>query len=169
MCAILDVNVAHEVLGDNRPPAGEGFFEWINCGEGKLVVGGKLLQELCKNSRISEWFREAILAGDVKSVNDVRVNEEAQRLQNEGSFTFKSNDYHVIALARVGDARLLYSNDRNLHYDFKNKIFIDKQGGKKKKRKIRRIYTTLDGRTEFTSGKHGKRKQQLLRDTTCPT
>ena len=160
MCAILDVNVAHEVLGDNRPPAGEGFFEWINCGEGKLVVGGKLLQELCKNARISIWFLEAIRAGDVMKVDDGKVNEKAQRLQNEVSF--ESDDHHVIALAQVCDARLLYSNDRKLHRDFQNENFFDKRGGE------RRIYTTLDGRTKFKSGKDGKRKQQMLRDTTCP-
>ena len=152
MCAILDANAAHEVRGRNRSPASEGFFKWIDSGKGKLIVGGKLREELYK-AGIGEWLREAALAGDVRSVDDRKVNREAQQLQNRGSC--RSNDHHVIALARVGGARLLYSNDKNLHDDFGNKKLIDKPRGK--------IYTTVEGRGEFTPG-----KRLLLRGTGCP-
>ena len=50
MCAIVDVNVAPEVFGDNPPPVAEKFFEWLERGGGRLVVGGKLLEELEENS-----------------------------------------------------------------------------------------------------------------------
>lgn len=46
MCAIVDANVAHEVFGDSPPPAAEKFFEWLERGSRRLVVGGKLLKEL---------------------------------------------------------------------------------------------------------------------------
>ena len=46
MCAIVDANVVSEVFGSNLPPAGEKFFDWLNKGSGRLIVGGKLLEEL---------------------------------------------------------------------------------------------------------------------------
>ena len=41
-----------------------------------------------------------------------------------------SDDQHVIALAQVSGARLLFSNEPNLHRDFKSKRLIDKPRGK---------------------------------------
>lgn len=41
-----------------------------------------------------------------------------------------SNDAHVIALAQVTGARLLFSNDSALQSDFKNKLLIDQPRGK---------------------------------------
>ena len=42
----------------------------------------------------------------------------------------RSNDTHVIALAQISGARLLYSNDKDLYVDFKNKHLIDEPRGK---------------------------------------
>ena len=42
MCAIVDANVAYEVFGSDRPPAGKRFFDWQSSPRGQLVVGGKL-------------------------------------------------------------------------------------------------------------------------------
>jgi hypothetical protein len=41
----------------------------------------------------------------------------------------KSDDPHIIALAKVSGARLLCSKDQNLHTDFGNRVFIDKPRG----------------------------------------
>lgn len=46
MCAIVDASVMGEVFGPKPAPAGKVFFEWLNSGNGRLVVGGKLLLEL---------------------------------------------------------------------------------------------------------------------------
>ncbi len=54
MCAIVDANVVDEVFGEKRPPAGEKFFDWLTVGNGRLVVGGRLLEEL---DRSSEEFK----------------------------------------------------------------------------------------------------------------
>ena len=40
MCAIVDANVAHEVFGTSQTPAGKRFYDWINEGQGRLVIGG---------------------------------------------------------------------------------------------------------------------------------
>ena len=59
MCAILDANVAGEVFGTDRPAAGRAFFHWINEGRGRLVVGGRLLQELDRNRAFKDWCLQA--------------------------------------------------------------------------------------------------------------
>ena len=61
------------------------------------------------------------------------VDARTEQIQNEGSCT--SDDPHVIALAQVSRARLLYSNDGDLQKDFKNKRLIDQPRGK--------VYSTI--------------------------
>ncbi len=64
MCAILDANVVHEVFGRYGTEAGKEFLYWINRGRGRLVVGGKLLQELGKGSgNFKKWARNAQATG----------------------------------------------------------------------------------------------------------
>ena len=128
MCAILDANVVHKVFGDNRPEAGRKFFEWLNAGNGKLVVGGKLLRELDKTHDFSQWFRQALLAGWAKKSDAHEVDRKTKELKETESC--KSDDPHVIALARVGGARLLYSEDNRLQQDFKDRALIDNPRGK---------------------------------------
>ena len=149
MCAILDANVVHEVFGSDRPDAGMEFFSWINTGTGILVAGGKVLAELTQNSKFRDWQKEATLAGKIRIVNEEYIQTAAQ---DEAPCI--SDDPHVIALARVSGARLLYSNDKDLHKDFKNKALINKPLGK--------IYTTLRDRN--TTKVH---RELLRRKTLC--
>ena len=129
MCAIVDANVVSEIFGSDLPPAGEKFFDWLNKGSGRLVGGGKLLEELEKSSvDFRRWGQEAQLAGKMRIVNKSEVDARTEQIQNEGAI--RSDDPHVIALAQVSGARLLYSNDGNLQQDFKNKSLIDDPRGK---------------------------------------
>ena len=152
MCAIVDANVVAEVFGLSRPSAGEKFFEWINSGKGRLVVGGQLRRELYDASNnFKRWAREALLSGIARDVNDVKVDKRTKQLVADGSC--KSNDQHIIALAQLGGARLLYSNDKVLHQDFKNKNLIDLTRGK--------VYSTSEGK-DFTSGHRGLLRRKDL-------
>ena len=151
MCAIIDANVAHEVFGSSPQPAGRGFLNWINKGSGRLVAGGKLLREL-NETRASEWLRQAQIAGLVRSVNEEDVRARTTELLRQQRC--RSNDPHVIALAQVSGARLLYSNDRALHRDFKDTSLIDNPAG--------RIYSTNKSKN-FTSA----RRQVLQRKDLC--
>ena len=140
MCAILDANTAHEVFGANRPPAGEKFYSWINDGKLTLVVGGKLLEELETSARgFREWASRASTYGKVRIIDADRVAARTAQVEREGIYT--SDDPHVLALAQVSGARLLYSNDENLQQDFKKKRLIDNPRGK--------VYSTRTG-TAFT-------------------
>ena len=127
MCAIVDANVAHEVFGADRPEVGVKFFEWINSRNGRLVAAGKLLEELNRTSA-REWARQALNAGLIRNMRDTDVNARMEELRNEGAC--RSNDPHVLALAQLSGARLLYSNDRNLQRDFRNKSLISNPPGK---------------------------------------
>ena len=146
MCVILDANVVHEVFGSKRPPAGKGFFDWINTGKksAHLVVGGKLGEELGKGpDDFKTWAREAQLSGRhlvrlQRDKND-EVNARTEQLQRDEAC--KSDDPHIIALAQIGRVRLLYSNDMDLQKDFGDKALINNPRGK--------VYTTLR-RKEFT-------------------
>ncbi len=152
MCVILDANVVAEVFEpDGRSEAGEQFFEWINTGRGRLVAGGKLFQELCESHKFREWWQGALLAGRATRVKDGEVDGRTKELKRQDSC--RSNDEHVVALAQVSGARLLYSNDRALQQDFKNTNLIAKPSGK--------IYSTNQSKN------FGKTHKSLLRRNVC--
>lgn len=144
MCAILDASSRDEVFGSgDRPEAGKKFLDWLN-EHGKLVIGGKLREELGQSKVFSEWAQKAILAGRVTSIDDNEVDERTKYLEENKSC--KSDDAHVIALAQISNARLLYSTDTDLHDDFGNHNLIKNPRGK--------VYSTL--RKEEFSKDHMK-------------
>ncbi len=133
MCAIVDANVAREVFEPNQPPAGREFFRWLNKQKGRFVIGGKLREELRQSSaNYRTWAQQARLSGLMTVVSDSEVNARTDELRSQAACG--SNDEHVIALAQVSGTRLLYSNDRALQQDFRNKSIVDNPRG--------RIYTT---------------------------
>ena len=157
MGAILDTNVVPEVFGSNRPEAGKKFFDWINKGLGRLIVGGKLLEEL-NSTPAREWIKQAGLSTRVKTENEAKVNVSTKKLRNKGGF--KSNDPHILALAQVSGARLLYSNDGDLRDDFLNEELIDRPLGK--------VYSTKCGSGKFQKG-HKELLRKLKKGDLCGT
>ena len=75
-------------------------------------------------------------------MTDETVDDHAAGLRGEG--VCRSNDLHVIALALVSGARLLYTNDRALIDDFGNREIVARPRGK--------IYTTA--RTAHVTDTH---------------
>jgi len=130
MCAIIDVNVVGQAFGDEhtRTPAGNLFRKWVNQRQGRLIVGGKLKRELARNSNFKYWLKEAVSSNRAKLIDDDEVARKVAILSEDNSF--QSNDRHVIALAQISGARLLYSEDKNLQKDFRKKNLIDKPRGK---------------------------------------
>ena len=146
MCAILDTNAAHEVFGSNAGQATEAggrFFRWLSRGKGNLVVGGKLKQELDQGvPQFRMWANQAILAGQLVNIDDNCVNNKTREVEEHDEL--QSDDPHIIALAQVSGARLLFSNDKQLHEDFGNSDIINNPRGK--------IYSTLENKS-FTQEK----------------
>ena len=154
MCAILDANVAHEVFGASQTPAGKRFYDWINEGQGRLVIGGKLTRELNQASaKFAQWARQALLFGRVQRANDDEVNSKTKALVAEGSCI--SNDVHIVSLAQVSGARLLFTNDGGLHTDFGNKSLINNPRG--------RIFSTRMGGDLTTSHRRMLARKDLCR------
>ena len=131
MCVIIDANAAHQVFGDSKSEAGEFLLNRLS-ERIKLAVGGDLLDELERVGGFSRWLRAARRTGHARLVPDDEVNLEADALRAQGSC--KSNDHHVLALAKISGARLLFTNDNALQSDFGNRQIIGGTRG--------RIYTT---------------------------
>lgn len=151
MCAIIDANVIGKVFGTGRTSAGKAFFDWLNEGKGSLVVGGHLDNELRKSSTFRRWALQAQRSGILKFINNQEVLTRANELRRSKSC--KSDDPHIIALAQTGGARLLYSTDRDLCEDFKNRELLKPRG---------KIYPP---KSDYDRNTHGR----LLRESRCPT
>ena len=131
MCVIIDANAAHQVFGDSKTEAGEFLLRRLS-PRIKLAVGGELLDELERIGGFSRWLRAARRTGHARLVSDDEVNSEADALRAQDAC--QSNDHHVLALANVSGARLLFTNDNALQADFGNRQIIGGTRG--------RIYTT---------------------------
>ena len=148
MCAIVDANAAYEVFGNNRTPAGAHFYKWLmRRNGGMLVAGGLLLRELSDNSNFRAVFADRLRAGRAKRVPDDEIDSALDELPNE---LVESDDHHVLALAKVSGARLLFTNDNALQDDFRNRRIIGGTRG--------RIYTT--GRNQNVTDTHRRLLQR---------
>ena len=135
MCAIVDNNVRDQVFGANsQSPAGRFFLAWLSDGRGKLVIGGQLLRELNDYGDFKRWLRTAMARNTALAVDDGRVDAETETIR--AGRVCRSDDEHILALARISGARLLFTNDRDLQDDFRDRRIIANPRG--------RIYTTLE-------------------------
>lgn len=119
MCVILDTNSVSEVFGIERSVAGATLYQWIMKGGIQLVVGKTILEEL-NNKVFEDWYSTAIKRGRVIRISkqeETKANEIIKDLIKKSKC--KSNDQHIIALAQVSGARLLYTQDNDLMSDFK--------------------------------------------------
>jgi hypothetical protein len=129
MCIIVDANLASAVF--SRPPADamRPVIKWLFKGDGKLVHGGKLTKELLKVSKAGSALVE------------LRKNRRAIDIEAEDPSAFaaalawckgrcRSNDPHVVAIARLSGARTLVTNDKQAMQDFKDKVLVPTPPGK---------------------------------------
>lgn len=153
MCAIIDNNVRHEAFGEPsvQTAAGQFFIEWVNSGRGKLVTGGRLHAELSGYGNFSQWFRQALRLGNAINIPDEMVAAETTALESRR--ICKSDDAHVLALARVSGARLLFTNDQALQEDFGNRAIIQEPRGRvyttRIHQEVRRTHQNLLNRTDL--------------------
>lgn len=131
MCMIVDVNIAQRALiEENDPDFGEiheSLFTHM-MPNAKIVYGGYLTTEYNRSARIRRIVAQLDRAGRARQVRDEPVNRESESVQNSG--VCRSNDVHIIALARVGHVRLLCSHDQALHSDFTNHLLLSGPRGK---------------------------------------
>ena len=94
----------------------------------RVAYGGRLKTELLKSATLRKALVLLDRAGRAIAVDDLEVERETKWVEDTG--LCRSNDSHVIGLARAGNVRLLCSLDRDLHADFTNKSLIDNPRGK---------------------------------------
>ena len=97
------------------------------------MTGGRLSRELGQSQQYLEWSVQARLAGVLYTADDGPVRARENAIRNEGMY--ESDDPHVLALAQISGARLLYTNDRALQRDFGRRDLIADPRG--------RVYSTL--------------------------
>ena len=151
MCAIVDTNVISEVIR-GKTEAGIKFKDWLENRKGKLIVGGKHLEELMGDNSFERWFMEMRRSDVVEQISNELIQIHQSNLDQRNDL--KSNDSHVLALAIESGARLLYTNDGNLKKDFSNKNIISSPLGK--------IYTTKEIKGQIERGKFRRAHRDLL-------
>lgn len=123
MALIIDANRAGDFSSEQRGHA-VYILRCIEEKKLKVAVGGRLLRELgstCLRDLLSEWGR----AGILDRLQNSEVDAEEERCRKKG---LRSDDPHVIAVALLSNARLLYTEDEYLIDDFKNINFLRPKG-----------------------------------------
>lgn len=133
MCIIVDADRLGIFLSDPIAEDAVPIHKWLEEGGGKLVysTSGQFSAEVGRPSkrRLAEHYR----AGRATAIPAREFYEDERRLRNNG--VVRSNDFHVLALARYSGARILYTGDADLMQDFKDKRLIDEPRGKVYSRK----------------------------------
>ena len=118
MCLILDTNSAHHFAS---PISQDGLkvLDWVEQKGGCIIYGGQNADELFNaGTDMKRLLVTLTRAGRAKRMPDQQVKLETSIVLATG--LFRSDDPHIIALARISNARVLYSHDTDLHEDFKN-------------------------------------------------
>ena len=126
MCLIVDNSVSGIFFGQT---SGNPYVDAINrvrSGRIRLVTGGKNLVELSNNAAIRTQITRWTGLGLAIRVDDQSITEEVRRVV--ASRLCKSNDEHIIALAKVSKARTLCTDDNDLQTDFKNTRLLTPKG-----------------------------------------
>ena len=127
---------------------------WIDKGHGIVAYSnhGRYERELKRSRRMLELFGEYRRAQRAKLIDAETIQEVEDAL---GESSIQSNDRHVIALAKAGDALILYSNDQMLHVDFRNTELLPKVNGRR-----RAVYPMKAGE---------KVRRRFLESRACPS
>jgi len=124
VCLIVDANTAGEFLAEPGP-----VTDWLlgRLGSPRLVLAGRLKEELGRLERVRRFLVTLDRAGRLRTVDPNQLSDEERRLCSEG--LFESNDPHVLSLAIVSGARTLATLDNALTRDFKNPRIINQPRG----------------------------------------
>ena len=128
MCIIVDTNKLGTFLADPPDDDSRPIHKWLDRDAGSIVysTGGRFAQEI--QGRAKTRLADYVQAGRAKLIPESLFAADECNL--EARPDLRSDDPHVLALARAAGVRLLYTADRNLISDFKNRSFIDRPRGK---------------------------------------
>jgi hypothetical protein len=126
MCVIIDANIIGLVFSSPPQPDYIPLVKWLFSGDGVLVTGGLNEEEITRCKAVRTTITNLKQAGKAFYVNIAEINNECELLKSK----CRSNDPHVLALAKISKARTLCSNDEELHQDFKDLSIIPNPRGK---------------------------------------
>jgi len=126
MCIILDANLAGEMFSAPPSSASLPVLQWISSSDGNVVIGGKLAKELVHSTAARRLILEWLRSGGAIRVPAEEI--EAQIAEVEAVGECKSNDIHILGLARASGVRVLFTRDKLLMGDFKNRKLIKPKG-----------------------------------------
>jgi hypothetical protein len=128
LCLIIDANKTADFVNEPAHEDHQPIRRWITEQGGVLALGGRLFAEQKRIAKAQRLFAEWVRAGRAFLYRSAEVDQEESDVV--GSGLCKSDDPHVIALARVSGARVLFSNDRDLGADFANLALVPRPQGK---------------------------------------
>lgn len=122
MCLIVDANLASKVLCRKPPYEYQPVIDWLllPLKAGCLAVGGEVARELYKDGACRRFVKDLWDAGRAAIFASSLVDAETTAV----AALCRSNDAHVIALARVSGARILCSDDGLLRDDFRDTSLV---------------------------------------------
>ena len=129
MCIIIDANRMDRFFTDPLSNEVKPIHKWIGTKYGIIAYStyGKLRDELEKGNK-KDKFQEMSRSGRAIFINSEKIKLEQKRLEKIGNY--KSDDVHILALANVSGARVLYTGDKALMDDFRNREIINNPRGK---------------------------------------
>ena len=112
---ILDTNMYGRFLNQQDTDM-EPVRDWMN-KHGKVAYSPTITmkKELGKFPKMKDKLLEYSRAGVLRLINKDKVDATARKLKN-----LRSNDSHIVALALCGNVKVLVSEDKTLHQDFKD-------------------------------------------------
>lgn len=155
MCLIVDANLLSRVFRDPPDDDFKPVIDWLQSEVGMLVYGGtKNAEELSRVAIAARFVRQLASAGHAYVFPNVQVDAEESHVQQLG--LLRSDDPHILALARLSNARVLCSEDNALIDDFKTLEIVPRPRGKIYKRKE---HANLLGHSTGCVGKHLARRR----------
>jgi len=118
MCMILDNNTWGDFLKQNSDM--QPIHNWLEQKNGKLIYSNHQgFQELSKKyqRRLKEYRR----AGKAHLVSLEKVEKAIKEIKKNHNIE-RSNDPHILGLAKASNVTVLCTKDRTLHKYFKNTI-----------------------------------------------
>ena len=124
MCIIIDANRLGDFLANPPRADVQPIHDWLRHG-GKIVysTGGKFATDI--GGTVKRKLAEHVRGGRADQIPYTEISAAVSELQDK----IKSDDPHVLALARHSRVRVLYTHDQDLIDDFKDKRFIDRPRG----------------------------------------
>ena len=123
MCVktVIDASAFRHLTSQTKNTAGFELQSWVQRRDGLIVYSASntaYAKELSKNYAVQELLVEWGRRGQAVEISESKVNAALKHVP--GKPTRKSNDPHVLAVAKAGRAQVLFSCDEDLQKDFAN-------------------------------------------------